>query len=96
MWCRRDRKKAMQDIAALTDAQFKQRFRMGRNPFAALLADIRHDLEVDEHMAEISSGGPVYPYLQLAICLRYLAGTMSLLLLLVTALQPAFNNRISS
>ena len=61
---------------------------MGRNAFQALLADIRHDLEVNDKMAELSSGSSVYPYLQLAICLRYLAGTMSLLLLLLLLLLP--------
>jgi hypothetical protein len=61
---------------------------MGRNTFQALLADIRHDLEVNDKMAELSSGSSVYPYLQLAICLRYLAGTISLLLLLLLLPPP--------
>jgi hypothetical protein len=70
----RDRNGAMHDIAELTDAQFKQRFRMTRNNFAGLLATIRHDLDKNEEMARRSSKEPVFPYLQLCIALRYLAG----------------------
>jgi hypothetical protein len=61
-------------LGQLTDRQFKRRFRMSSMSFEALLATIRHDLERDEDMACRSSGEPVYPYLQLAIALRYLAG----------------------
>ena len=70
----RDRVGAMRDISELTDPQFKQRFRMTRNAFAGLLATIRHDLERNENMALRSSKEPVFPYLQLCIALRYLAG----------------------
>ena len=70
----RDRAGAMRDISLLTDRQFKQRFRMSRNTFSGLLANIRHALEVNEVMATRSSGEPVYPYLQQCIALRYLAG----------------------
>ena len=70
----RDRKGAMNDVAALTDAEFKKRFRMNRNAFAGLLATIRDDLERNEKMAIRSSKEPVFPYLALCICLRYLAG----------------------
>ncbi len=70
----RDRKGALNDVAELTDAEFKKRFRMNRNAFAGLLATIRHDLERNEKMAIRSSKEPVFPYLQLCICLRYLAG----------------------
>jgi hypothetical protein len=70
----RDRVGAMRDISELTDPQFKQRFRMTRNAFAGLLATIRHDLERNEGMARRSSKEPVFPYLQLCIGLRYLAG----------------------
>jgi hypothetical protein len=64
----------MKDIAELTDPQFRMRFRMTRNAFAGLLATIRHDLERNESMALRSSKEPVFPYLQLCIALRYLAG----------------------
>jgi hypothetical protein len=70
----RDRVGAMKEVAELTDAQFKQRFRMTRNAFAGLLQTIRHDLERNERMAIRSSKEPIFPYLQLCICLRYLAG----------------------
>ena len=70
----RNRVGAMKDIAELTDPQFKQRFRMTRSAFAGLLATIRHDLEKNEGMALRSSKEPVFPYLQLCIALRYLAG----------------------
>jgi hypothetical protein len=61
-------------LGQLDDRRFKRRFRMSRMSFEALLATIRHDLERNEGMATRSSGEPVYPYLQLAIALRYLAG----------------------
>ena len=64
----------MVDIIRLTDKQFHARFRMNRMRYSALLDQIRHDLERNEGMAIRSSGEPVYPYLQLAIGLRYLAG----------------------
>ncbi len=70
----RDRIGAMREVAELTDAQFKQRFRMKRPAFEGLLQTIRHDLERNEGMAIRSSKEPVFPYLQLCICLRYLAG----------------------
>jgi hypothetical protein len=70
----RDRFGAMVDIIHLTDKQFKCRFRMNRMRYSALLAEIRQDLERNEAQAIRSSGEPVYPYLQLAIGLRYLAG----------------------
>jgi hypothetical protein len=70
----RDRKGAMKEVAELTDPEFKKRFRMHRNAFAGFLQTIRHDLEINEKMAVRSSKEPVYPYLQLCICLRYLAG----------------------
>jgi hypothetical protein len=70
----RDRVGAMKDISELTDPQFRMRFRMTRNAFAGLLATIRHDLERNENMALRSSKEPVFPYLQLCIALRYLAG----------------------
>ena len=70
----RDRVGAMREVADLAEPQFKVRFRMNRNAFAGLLQTIRHDLERDERMATRSSGEPVFPYLQLCICLRYLAG----------------------
>ena len=47
---------------------------MSKDRFSVLLDAIREDIRVDEHMAEISSGDPVFEYLQLAICIRYLAG----------------------
>jgi hypothetical protein len=70
----RDRRAAMVALGQLTDVQFKRRFRMTRMSFESLLATIRHDLERDEDMAGRSSRDPVFPYLQLAIALRYLAG----------------------
>ena len=70
----RDRAGAMLDIIRLTDKQFYARFRMSRMRYSVLLDIIRHDLERNEKMAIRSSGEPVYPFLQLAIGLRYLAG----------------------
>ena len=70
----RDRFGAMIDIIRLTDKQFKCRFRMNRMRYSALLVEIRQDLERNEAQAIRSSGEPVYPYLQLAIGLRLLAG----------------------
>ena len=63
---------------------------MSKNSFASLLDIIREDLTVDEHMAEISSGDPVFEYLQLAICIRYLAGAILLVfvLLVLTHTHP--------
>ena len=70
----RDRFGAMLDMIHLTDRQFHARFRMSRMRYGALLDTIRHELERDEKEAIRSSGDPVFPYLQLAIGLRYLAG----------------------
>ncbi len=70
----RDRSGAMVDIMHLTDKQFKCRFRMERPNYCRLLDTIRHELERNEKEAIRSSGDPVFPYLQLAIGLRYLAG----------------------
>lgn len=79
----RNRRQALLDIEALSASQFKKRFRMSKNSFASLLDIIREDLTVDEHMAEISSGDPVFEYLQLAICIRYLAGVILLVFVLL-------------
>ncbi len=64
---------------------------MSKNSFAALLDIVREDLKVDEHMAAVSSGDPVFEYLQLAICIRYLAGVILLVfvLLVLTHTQVA-------
>jgi hypothetical protein len=70
----RDREGALRDISELSDLSFKRRFRMSRSRFAALLFEIRHDLERNVQKAKNSSKYPVYPYLQLCIGLRYLAG----------------------
>lgn len=70
----RNRRQALKNIDLLTERQFKRRFRMTKDRFSVLLDAIREDIRVDEHMAEISSGDPVFEYLQLAICIRYLAG----------------------
>lgn len=70
----RNRRQALKNIDLLTERQFKRRFRMSKDRFSVLLDAIREDIRVDEHMAEISSGDPVFEYLQLAICIRYLAG----------------------
>jgi hypothetical protein len=87
----RDRRQALLDIEALSASQFKKRFRMSKNSFAALLDIVREDLKVDEHMAAVSSGDPVFEYLQLAICIRYLAGVILLVfvLLVLTHTQVA-------
>jgi hypothetical protein len=70
----RDRTRAMNDVFALSDKDFKARFRMSRPTFARLLDDIRPDLEKCDEMAIRSSKEPVYPYLRLCIGIRYLAG----------------------
>ena len=70
----RDRDGALQKVSELSDSSFYARFRMSRSRFAALLFEIRHDLERNVQKAKNSSKSPVYPYLQLCIGLRYLAG----------------------
>ncbi len=64
----------MRTIAAFDDVRFKKRYRMTKARHAQLLFELRDDLERDEKKAENSAGSPVYPYLQLCICLRMLGG----------------------
>jgi hypothetical protein len=70
----RDRDGAMRRIAALDDRGFKARYRMTKARHSQLLEELRPDLEKNEQKARNSAGSPVYPYLQLCICLRMVAG----------------------
>jgi hypothetical protein len=70
----RDRDAAMRNIAALEDSRFKKRYRMTKARHCQLLEELRPDLEKNEQKARNSAGSPVYPYLQLCIGLRMVAG----------------------
>jgi hypothetical protein len=70
----RDREAAMRRIASLDERGFKARYRMTKIRHSQLLEELRPDLEKNEQKAKNSAGSPVYPYLQLCICLRMVAG----------------------
>lgn len=61
-------------IASLDDRGFKSRYRMTKARHSQLLEELRPDLERNEQKARNSAGSPVYPYLQLCIGLRMVAG----------------------
>ena len=59
---------------ALTDKEFKSRYKVGKRTFMAMVEKLRPELEPDAKKAVCSSGSPVTTELKLSLTLRYLCG----------------------
>jgi len=59
---------------ALTDKEFKSRYKVGKRTFMAMVEKLRPELEPDAKQAVCSSGSPVTTELKLSLTLRYLCG----------------------
>ena len=68
----RDRAQVKMKIMTMKPATFKRNYRLDRDSFMSLLSEIRNDLE--PHPGQVREENNVDPMIQLAVCLRMLAG----------------------
>ena len=61
-------------MEALTDKEFKCRYKVGKQVFMSMVEKLRPVLEPDEKQALRSSGSPVTTELKLSLTLRFLCG----------------------